>query len=78
MVNFIWVDYGYIFKCQSDLVITKESKLPAWNKPYHTNKGILQKEEIENMGNYALLYRCVMDSYSLLIQMIHFYKTYPI
>ena len=38
-----------------DLVNTKESVLPVFNKPYHTNKRILQKwEEVENLQNYAL------------------------
>ena len=42
-----------IIRWQSDLVNSEESIRP--DKPYHTNKVILQKgEEIKNLQNYAL------------------------
>jgi len=40
---------------QYDLVNTKESIFPICDKPYHTNKRILQKgEEFKSLRNYAL------------------------
>ena len=51
MVNFYPMDTGYIVMWQSDLVNTKESVLPDCDKPYHTDKRILQNgEELENFG----------------------------
>ena len=43
------MEKGFIIRWQSDLVTTKQNVLPVCDKPYHTNKEILQKgEEIEN------------------------------
>jgi len=55
MVIFNTMELGYIVGWQSDLVNTKESIIPVCDKPYHTNKIILQKwEAIEKLRNYAL------------------------
>jgi len=44
-----------IVRWHSGLVNTKESLLPVWDKPYHTNKSKVQKEEeIEVLWNYAM------------------------
>ena len=41
---------GYIVRWQSDLVNTKESELPVFDKPYHTNNGFQQNgEETKNV-----------------------------
>jgi len=51
------MDKGYTVRWQSDLVNTIESELPVCDKPYYTNKGILEKgEEIEYVRNYALMH----------------------
>ena len=55
MVNFNKMYYSYIVRWQSDLVNTKESILPVCDKPYHTNKRIVQKgKEIGVLLKYAL------------------------
>jgi len=59
MVNFNPNDYGN--NCQFDLVNTKESVLPVWNKPYHTIKRKAQKgEEIDVLRNCSLLWQLIV------------------
>ena len=41
----------------SDLVNTKESLLPDFDKHYHTNNGIQQYWEEKHLRNYALLFK---------------------
>jgi len=46
-------DQGYIVGWQSDIEHTKESVFPVSDKPYHTNKGILQKlQVIKNLRKF--------------------------
>jgi len=48
------MDQDYIIRSQSDQVNTKEGIFPVCDKPYHTNKEILQKwKELEIFRNYA-------------------------
>jgi len=45
-----------LFQCISDIVNIKESVLPLYDKPYHTDNRILQKwEKPEHLRNYALI-----------------------
>jgi len=61
------MDYGYIVRWQADLVNTKESLLPVYDKPYHKIQEIIPHwKELDNLWSYAWF--CYLSSDIYVVQ----------